>query len=101
MLQRCGEKNSFMQQATAPAVANSRGAMTTTSSSFAYVNAEGNRYLMKDVSTAGDCALLSLLYHLNFQAPLTTSEELSCADVSFATSVQWDNCFNVYAMVGD
>jgi hypothetical protein len=75
--------------------------MSLTSSSLVYVDAEGDRYLVKDVSAAGDCALLSLLCNPNFRAPLTTSDELRHAVVSFATGVQREDCFTVYSMVGD
>jgi hypothetical protein len=45
-----------------------------------FVDANGNHYIMKDVSAAGDCALLSLLDNPNFlhltQIPLSLGRGL-------------------------
>ncbi len=55
----------------------------------------------QDVSTAGDCALLSLMGNPNFQAPLSTANELRRAVVTFARGVKQQDCITVYSMVGN
>jgi hypothetical protein len=41
----------------------------TSASDFIFVDAIGKKYLVKDVSSAGGCALVSLMGNPNFQAP--------------------------------
>jgi hypothetical protein len=49
-----------------------------------FVDANGNHFIVKDVLAAGDCALLALLNHPNFNAPVSDCLELRRAIVSFA-----------------
>jgi len=39
-------------------------------------DAKGNYFLVKDVAALGDCAVLSVLCHPNFNAPLTDVQQL-------------------------
>jgi hypothetical protein len=48
----------------------------TSASDFIFVHATGKNYLVKDVSTAGDCTLHSLMGNPNFKAPFSTTNEL-------------------------
>jgi hypothetical protein len=66
-----------------------------------FVDANGNHFIVKDVLAAGDCALLALLNHPNFNAPVSDCLELRRAIVSFAQGPCRDACFTVYGMVGD
>jgi len=61
-----------------------------------YRDAQGNFYLVKDVAALGDCAVLSVLCHPNFHAPLTDVQELRRAVVSFAQSAASQDCAVVY-----
>ena len=47
-----------------------------------FVDANGNHFIVKDVLAAGDCALLALLNHPNFNAPVSDCLELRRAIVS-------------------
>jgi len=66
-----------------------------------FVDANGNHFIVKDVLAAGDCALLALLNHPNFNVPVSDCLELRRAIVSFALGPCRDACFTVYGMVGD
>ena len=59
-------------------------------------DAKGNYFLVKDVAALGDCAVLSVLCHPNFNAPLTDVQQLRRAVVSFARSAA-EECSQVYA----
>ncbi len=73
----------------------------TSASDFIFVDAIGKNYAVKDVSAAGDSALLSLMGNPNFQAPLSTANELRRAVVTFARGVKQQDCITVYSLVGD
>jgi hypothetical protein len=73
----------------------------TSASDFIFTDAIGKNYAVKDVSTAGDCALLSLMGNPNFQASLSTANELRRAVVTFARGVKQQDCITVYSLVGD
>jgi len=45
---------------------------------------KGNRYLVRDVPGAGDCALLALLHNPAFHAPVSGVDELRRAVMSFS-----------------
>jgi hypothetical protein len=66
-----------------------------------FVDAKGNHYIVKDVSAAGDCALLSLLNNPSFPVPVSDSLELRRRIVAFAQGAHREDCFTVYGMVGD
>jgi hypothetical protein len=53
---------------------------------------------VKDVAALGDCAVLSVLCHPNFIAPLTGVQQLWCAVVTFARSAAED-CSQVYTVL--
>ncbi len=61
-----------------------------------YRDAVGNFFLVKDVAALGDCAVLSVLCHPNFHAPVTDIQELRRAVVSFAESAGNQDCAVVY-----
>ena len=62
---------------------------------------KGNRYLVRDVLGAGDCALLALLHNPAFHAPVSGADELRRAVVSFARGESRQDCSEVYSLVGE
>jgi len=62
---------------------------------------KGNRYLVRDVPGAGDCALLALLHNPAFHAPVSGVDELRRAVVSFARGESRQDCSEVYSLVGE
>jgi hypothetical protein len=71
------------------------------SSDALFIDAEGKCYMVRDTCASGDCALLSLLCNPSFKAPVSSSNELRHAIVSFARDAQREECFTAYARLGD
>jgi len=66
-----------------------------------YIDGEGNRYMVRDTLGAGDCALLSLLVNPSFVAPVSSSNELRRAVVSFARGAHREECSTAFALLAD
>jgi hypothetical protein len=66
-----------------------------------YIDGEGNRYMVRDTLGAGDCALLSLLVNPSFVAPVSSSNELQHAVVSFARGVHREECSTAFPLLAD
>jgi hypothetical protein len=66
-----------------------------------YIDAEGKHYMVRDTLGAGDCALLSLLGYPSFTAPVSSSNELRRAIVSFVRGVHREECFTAFSLVRD
>jgi hypothetical protein len=71
----------------------------TSASDFIFTDAVGKSYAVKDVSTSGDCTLLSLMGNPNFQASLSTANELRRAVVTFARGVKQQDCMNFLSVL--
>jgi hypothetical protein len=54
---------------------------------------------VKDVEALGDCAILAVLCHPNFKAPLCEVQELHRAVVSFARGPRGEECRLVYSLL--
>jgi hypothetical protein len=54
---------------------------------------------VKDVAALGDCAILAVLCHPNFNMPLTDIQELRHAVVSFARGPQTAECRHGYSLL--
>jgi hypothetical protein len=72
-----------------------------TSSDLIFFHAKGAAYIVKDVTAAGGCVLLSLLRNPNFQEPLTTSQKLRRAIATFTRGPIREDCSRAYALVGN
>ena len=66
-----------------------------------FFHAKGAAYIVKDVTAAGGCVLLSLLRNPNFQEPLTTSQKLRQAIATFTRGPIREDCSRAYALVGN
>jgi hypothetical protein len=64
------------------------------------VDTNGNHYIVKNVSGAGDCALLSLLSNPNFHVPVSDCLELRWTIVLFAQGASREDCYTVSGKVG-
>jgi hypothetical protein len=72
-----------------------------TDADFVFSDSKGNRYLVRDVLGAGDCALLALLHNPDFHAPVSGPDELRRAVVTFARGEFRQCCSTVYSLVGE
>lgn len=66
---------------------------------YYFCDSQGNSYVVKDVAALGDCAVLAVLCHPNFNAPLTDIVELRRAVVSFARGPRTAECKHVYSIL--
>ena len=66
-----------------------------------YIDGKGNRYMVRDTLGAGDCALLSLLVNPSFVAPVSSSNKLRRAVVSFARGAHREECSTAFALLAD
>jgi hypothetical protein len=57
--------------------------------------------MVRDTCASGDCALLLLLCNPSFAAPVSSSDELRWAVVSFAWGKHREQCYTAYTLVGD
>jgi hypothetical protein len=81
---------------------NMTSAFITSHSSVAlYIDAEVKCYMVRDTLGAGDCALLSLLVNPSLKAPVSSSNELRHAIVSFTRGAHREECFTAFSLVGD
>jgi len=60
---------------------------------------KGNRYLVRDVPGAGDCALLALLHNSVFHAPVSGVDELRRAVMSFSRGESPQDYSKVYSLL--
>jgi hypothetical protein len=75
--------------------------VTSHSSDALYIDAEGKCYMVRGILGAGDCALLSLLINPIFTAPVSSSNKLRRAIVSFARDAHREECFTAFSLFGD
>jgi hypothetical protein len=73
--------------------------MLTECSPYYFCDAHRRFYLVKDVEALGDCAILAVLCHPNFKAPLCEVQELHRAVVSFARGPRGEECRLVYSLL--
>jgi hypothetical protein len=73
--------------------------------SYYYCDAQRRFYQVRDVAALGDCAVLAVLCHPNFTAPLSDVQELRCAVVSFfpqgPRSAECKHVFTVLKNIAD
>ncbi len=75
--------------------------VTSHSSDALYIDAEGKCYMVRGILGAGDCALLSLLINPIFTAPVSSSNKLRRAIVSFTRGAHREEYFTAFSLVGD
>jgi len=73
--------------------------MFVAAENYYFCDSQGNSYVVKDVTALGDYAVLAVLCHPNFNAPLTDIVELRRAVVSFARGPRTAECKHVYSIL--
>jgi len=64
-----------------------------------FCDSQGTYYMFKDVEALGDCAILAVLCHENFRAPVSSPHELRRAVVSYAQGPGEAACSRVYSIL--